>query len=301
MVSNQCLSMIKKAAYAILTALLWLLALLPLELLYFLAKIIYFVTYYILRYRRSTVFENLERSFPQKTVAERKKIEKQYFRNLANLVVEFIKMRHIRPESINKRMQLVNPEMLESLYMQKKSLFVAIGHCGNWEWLGHKLAHLHLHKPFAAVKPLSDPNFDAYMRSIRMRFGVPELIPFKKTYRTLLNNKQTTNAVVLASDQTPTRKEINYWTIFLNQETPFFLGIGKMASALDYAVLFFDIRRKSRGYYEIEIKPVTLNPSELSPQEITEKYVNLLEEAIVRQPDNWLWSHRRWKHKKQPS
>ncbi len=292
--------MIKKAAYAILRFLLWLLALLPLNILYLFAGLIYYLTYYIFRYRRTTVAENLMRSFPGKSPAERKKIEKQYYRNLGDLVVEFVKMRHMRPESINKRMQLLNPELLEELYANKRSLFVAIGHCGNWEWLGHKLAHLHLHKPFAAFKPLSDPHFDDYMRSIRMRFGLPELIPFKQTYRTLLNNKHSLNAVVMASDQTPTREEINFWTIFLNQETPFFLGIGKMARALDYAVLFFDIRRKRRGYYEIEIKPVTLNPAALSPHEITEKYVSLLEEAIVQQPDNWLWSHRRWKHKKPP-
>lgn len=289
----------KKIAYLLFSAILWLIALLPFAILYVKADVLYYVLYYIIRYRRQVVSQNLKNSFPEKSSSQLKVIEKKYYHNLADIIVEFIKVRHISRNSIENRMKILNPEILDELYAQKKSIFIAIGHCGNWEWLAHILALRKGHKPFAIIKPLSDPFFDQYMRTNRTIFGGPQMIPFKQTYKTLLSNKHTVNAVVNASDQTPARSEINYWTRFLNQETAFFMGIGKMAKALEYSVLYFDIQRDRRGYYSIIIKPVTINPEVDSAAEITKKYVSLLEQSIIENPDNWLWSHRRWKHKKQ--
>ncbi len=278
---------------------MWLFALLPFPILYLKADVLYYILYYIISYRREVVSTNLKNSFPEKTSAQLKVIEKKYYHNLADIVVEFIKVRHISRNSIENRMKILNPEILDELYAQKRSIFIAIGHCGNWEWLAHILALRKGHKPFAIIKPLSDPFFDQYMRTNRTIFGGPQMVPFKQTYKTLLSNKHTVNAVVNASDQTPSRSEINYWTRFLNQETAFFMGIGKMAKTLKYSVLYFDIQRDRRGYYSIRIKPITINPEADSAIDITEKYVSLLEQSIIENPDNWLWSHRRWKHKKQ--
>jgi Kdo2-lipid IVA lauroyltransferase/acyltransferase len=289
----------KKTALLFFRAFLWLIALLPFPILYFKANGLYYLLYYVIRYRRKVVAINLKNSFPEKSPAQLKSIEKKYFHNLADIVVEFIKVQHISRTSIQKRMKILNPEMLDELYSLNKSVFIAIGHCGNWEWLAHTLALRPGHKPFAMIKPLSDPFFDDYMKANRTKFGGPQMIPFKQTYKTLLSNKHTINAVVNASDQTPARSEINFWTNFLNQNTPFFMGIGKMAKALDYSVLYFDIQRDKRGYYSIHIKPISISPKTDSAAEITEKYVSLLEQSIIENPDNWLWSHRRWKHKKQ--
>lgn len=278
---------------------MYVIALLPFPLLYLKADVLYYVLYYIIRYRRNVVATNLRNSFPGKSSSQLKVIEKKYYHNLADIVVEFLKVRHISRKSVQKRMKILNPEILDELYAKKRSLFIAIGHCGNWEWLAHILALRKGHKPFAIIKPLSDPFFDQYMKANRTKFGGPQMIPFKQTYKTLLSNKHTLNAVVNASDQTPARSEINFWTSFLNQQTAFFMGIGKMAKALDYSVLYFDIQRDRRGYYSIRIKPVSIYPQTDSAEDITEKYVNLLEQSIIENPDNWLWSHRRWKHKKQ--
>ncbi len=289
----------KKFAFLLFRALMWLIALLPFPILYLKADVLYYVLYYVIRYRRKVASMNLKNSFPEKSTTQLKAIEKKYYQNLADIVVEFIKVRHISSKSIQKRMRILNPEILDELYTHKKSIFIAIGHCGNWEWLAHTLALRKGHKPFAIIKPLSDPFFDQYMKANRTKFGGPQMIPFKQTYKTLLSNKHTINAVVNASDQTPARSEINFWTKFLNQDTAFFMGIGKMANALDYSVLYFDIQRDSRGYYSIRIKPISITPHTDSATEITEKYVSLLEQSIIENPDNWLWSHRRWKHKKQ--
>jgi Kdo2-lipid IVA lauroyltransferase/acyltransferase len=289
----------KKFAFRLFRGFMWLIALLPFPILYLKADLLYYVLFYVIRYRRKVASTNLKNSFPEKSIAQIKAIEKKYYQNLADIVIEFIKVRHISRKSIQKRMIISNPEILGELYTQKKSIFIAIGHCGNWEWLAHTLALRKGHKPFAIIKPLSDPFFDAYMKANRTKFGGPQMIPFKQTYKTLLSNKHTINAVVNASDQTPARSEINFWTNFLNQNTPFFMGIGKMAKALDYSVLYFDIQRDKRGYYSIHIKPISISPKTDSAAEITEKYVSLLEQSIIENPDNWLWSHRRWKHKKQ--
>lgn len=289
----------KKFAFLFFRAIMWMIALLPFPILYLKADVLYYVLYYVIRYRRKVAAINLKNSFPEKSIAQLNAIEKKYYQNLADIVVEFIKVRHISRKSIQKRMKILNPEILDELYAQKRSIFIAIGHCGNWEWLAHTLALRKGHKPFAMIKPLSNPFFDDYMKANRTKFGGPQMTPFKQTYKTLLSNKHTINAVVNASDQTPARSEINFWTNFLNQDTPFFMGIGKMAKALDYSVLYFDIQRDRRGYYSIRIIPISIDPQTNSAADITEKYVSLLEQSIIENPDNWLWSHRRWKHKKQ--
>jgi KDO2-lipid IV(A) lauroyltransferase len=115
----------------------------------------------------------------------------------------------------------------------------------------------------------------------------------------LVKNKNYVFLTLIASDQTPTRSEIEYWTTFLNQDTPVFLGTEKISKTLDMAVLFFNIQRKKRGHYEIDISVLTENTKSTAEFEITEMHVRALEKAIIEHPDNWLWSHRRWKHKKE--
>jgi KDO2-lipid IV(A) lauroyltransferase len=289
----------KRIIYYIFILKAWFISLFPFWILYILSDILYVIVYHFIRYRRKIVSQNLKNSFPKKSQIELKIIEKKYFHNLCDIVVEFIKIRHISKDQLKKRMVITNPEILHELYNQKKSIFMSVGHCGNWDWFGKTMPYITDHKVFAIYKELSSSDFDTYMKGLRSRFGVPELIESKATYRSLLQSKATVNAVFLAGDQTPGGHDVNYWTNFLNQDTPFFLGIEKMARSLDYAVLFFDIKRIKRGHYEATITPVSLNPKETKTNEITEAYVRLLENAIIRNPDNWLWSHRRWKHKRE--
>lgn len=289
----------KKIGFYIFVIKAWLFSLLPFWLLYRLSDFLFLIIYFLVRYRRKVVSKNLKNSFPDKTESERKHIERKFYRNLCDLIVEFIKIQHITPEVFKKRLVITNPEILSELSQKKKSVFLSVGHCGNWDWFGKSIAFHTDHRTFAIYKELSNKDFDRYMKKNRTHFGVPEMIESKLAYKQLLLARQTSNAVVLAGDQTPGGKELDYWTIFLNQDTPFFNGIDKMARSLDYAVLFFDLKRVKRGYYEATITPVTLSPKETKTNEITETYVRLLEKAILNSPDNWLWSHRRWKHKRE--
>lgn len=287
-----------KIAFTILRGILWFLALMPFWLLYLLSDFLFFVIYYLVRYRRQVTIENLRKSFPEKTEKERQQIARKYYRNLADIVLEFIKIEHITRRTVDKRMIIKNPEVLTKLYQSGRSIFITIGHCGNWEWLGKKIALSTKHNAYAVIKPIHDPFFNNYMTQLRVRFHSPNLIDYKKTFRVLSRVNNTINAVVIASDQTPTKGESNFWATFLNQDTAFFLGVEKISKALDYAVLFFDIQRIKRGYYEITIHTISLEPKETANEEITKSYIALLENAIRQNPDNWLWSHRRWKHKK---
>lgn len=273
-------------------------SILPFWFLYRLSDMMYLLIYYVFRYRTKVTYHNLKRSFPEKSNEEIKRIAKRFYRNIADIIVEVIKTKGVSIDQLMKRVQFHNYEIIEELFQKKKSAFVSIGHCGNWEWTAIKLAMISKHKPFAVVKPLNDEFFDEYMSQLRTKSGHSNLIKFKQTYRTLYKVKDELVVTIIASDQTPTRDEINYWTEFLNQDTPFFLGLEKISKSLDMAVVFFDIVRSKRGFYDVNISMITDNPKETEQYEITESYVRKLEESIRKNPDNWLWSHRRWKHER---
>ena len=276
----------------------WLLTLLPLSILYILSDILYFFLYYVFGYRKRVVYMNIRNSFPQKSEAEINQIAKKFYKNLSDIIIEVLKLRHISPKQLSERIVVKNIEVVEDLYNSKKKVIAAVGHLGNWEWIATLTPLILKHKVYLVYKPLSNTFFNDYLLKLRSQFGL-NFIPFKQTYRFLLNNKQELDLPIIASDQTPTRTEIEYWTRFLNQETGFFIGIEKIARSIDYAVVFVDLKRTARGYYEIELIEITDNPKLTKEFEITEKYIRLLEKHIIDNPDNWLWSHKRWKHKKQ--
>jgi KDO2-lipid IV(A) lauroyltransferase len=285
--------------YYIFTALVWLLSKLPLSVLYIKSDVLAFILYRIAGYRKKVVRENLKNAFPDKTPAERKSIEKQYYRNLADIIIEVIKWRSISREELLKRFRFENMELFHDAFKRGQGIIIAIGHCGNWEWMGTTLGLISDKKGYAVVKPLSDPRFNKYMMKLRHRLNPDSTIPFKETFRRMLvTKKKELTFNVFAADQTPTRDEINYWTDFMNQDTGFFLGIEKIARSLDFTVLFVDIVREKRGYYKGVMSLISDAPSETAEYEITEGYVKSLETAIRNNPSNWLWSHRRWKHQR---
>lgn len=285
--------------YYIFTLKAWFISKLPFPIIYFLSDLLSFILHRVVGYRKKIILTNLSRSFPEKSTHEIKVIIKQYYRNLADTVLEVIKWRSITKEDLLDRVTFENIEILTESFQKGKSVIIAIGHCGNWEWMGTALGLISPEKGYAIVKPLNDKRFQRYMNFLRHRLNADSTIPFKETFRRMAkNSKERLTFNVFAADQTPTKDEINYWTTFLNQETGFFLGIEKISKALDFNVIFIDIQRISRGNYKCVLSLVTDDPKATKEFEITENYIRKLEEAIHRQPDNWLWSHRRWKHRK---
>lgn len=244
--------------------------------------------------------QNLTRSFPEKNKKEINKIVGQFYHNLCDLVVEVLKSKKMTIDQLNERVVFINQDVLEDeLYDEGKNVFAALGHCGNWEWVGNKIATFLQHDGGAIYKPVHDKFFDDYMVSQRQKYKGTLMIDYKKVFRTLVTLKDKLITVFVLADQSPARTEINYYMEFLGQRTAFYDGMERVARALNYAVIYLDVQRKKRGFYEVEIKTITKNAEETAEDEITNKYVTLLEETIRKSPDDWLWSHRRWKEKEE--
>lgn len=275
-------------------------SILPFRILYIVSDLLYLKLYYIFRYRKKVVFNNLRNSFPEKSDNEIKKIAKQYYKNLSDIILEVLKTQNMSVKQMQERYKFTNLEIIDKLYKNNKSVIASIGHCGNWEWLGPALQLRTKYEGNAVIKPLSDKFFDKYMSKTRTIFTKnPDcLISNKNTLRVLVKNRNKLTINIFAADQTPLKKNSKYWTKFLNQDTSFFLGPEKIAKALDFAVVFLDIKRVKRGYYNVDVIKITDDAKNTDEYEITQKFHNLLEKSIITNPDNWLWSHRRWKHKK---
>jgi KDO2-lipid IV(A) lauroyltransferase len=194
-----------------------------------------------------------------------------------------------------------NPEVLNELFERGKSVAGVLGHYGNWEWLSLLPTEIN-HKVWAIHKPLKNRYFNRMINDLRSKYGV-NMVSTGDSFRLLKSEKDAgiCTLTYFLADQSPQRSKIKYWTTFLNQDTPVFLGAEQIARKLEMAVVFFDIRKVRRWHYEIEFVVLAENPSEYPKYEVTEKHVRALERRIEADPPWWLWSHRRWKHKREDS
>jgi Kdo2-lipid IVA lauroyltransferase/acyltransferase len=270
---------------------------LPFPVLYFFSHLVFVLLYYVTGYRKQVVFQNLERSFPEKQPAEIKAIARQFYRNLADIIFEILKLGTITPAQLARRVQYKNPELIQE-YFDKGISIIALGsHACNWEW-GLPSSSLFLRGPVDGVyKPLHNPFFDQYMRFLRSRLG-GRTVKMKEVLRHLIRHRLQGRMLCLLADQTPPGGEIRYWTTFLNQDTPFYVGADKLAEAFHYPVVFIAVRRLGRGRYEFSFE--RLQEESATPTHtgyaITEAYARTLEKWIRQYPADYLWSHRRWKH-----
>lgn len=289
--------MIKKGFSSLGVGLLYLISLLPYFILYLIADVLFFFIYYVAHYRRKVVQQNLANAFPEKTLAERQSIEKKYFRFLADLIMETIKLYTLSEKETIKRVEVRDGVLLQNAaYRQGKSIIAAVGHYGNWESGCLRMGLVKERKCIIAYKPLSNSTFNEFFLKLRSRFGAI-MVPMKSTLRTVVAHRKEVTLTVLASDQTPAWQEATYFTKFLNQPTAVFLGVEKLAKATDSLVVFCDVRRVKRGYYSCTFVPLFDNPKLTAEYEITNAHVQYLDNVIREEPEYWLWSHRRWKFK----
>lgn len=285
-------------AYYLFYGLNWIITLLPLRILYCFSDILYLVLYYVARYRRTVVENNLKNSFPEKSNEELKVIEKKFYRHLADLIVETLKLTHMPVSSQRKRFTYSNLELIDRLREQKRDVIAILGHYNNWEWPTLLPQYLK-YKTVIIYKPLQNKYFNGFVNRQRSKFGIV-LTPTSLVIREIINyRKNNINTVsVFISDQIPAKGDIKYWTTFLNQDTAVFTGAGKIAAKYDMAVVFFHISKLKRGYYNLNVELLHDHTGAMSENLITETHVRRLEEIIREKPEYWIWSHRRWKHKK---
>ena len=272
---------------------------LPFFMLYGISDFAYFIIYKVVGYRKKVVFENLRNSFPEKSDSEIEQIAKNFYKHIADLFIEFLKGYSITKNEINERVKIANLDIIKNYTDKNQSVIIVTGHIGNWEWLLHPLNLSGIPMDIVYQK-LSSPLFDKLTLFIRSRFTITPLIEKQDTLRKTVDRKDVTRVLVLGSDQSPQNWKAAYWTKFLNQDSGFFTGTERIARKFDYPVFFSEMRRVKRGFYEIEFTEIA-NPIDfpnLPMGEITERFVKILDNSIQKYPSDYLWSHRRWKHKR---
>ena len=293
-------SIIQLFSYSIIWLIVKLHAMLPMSVLYLFSDILYFIIYKVARYRLNVVRMNLKKSFPEKTAKEQLNLEKKFYHHFSDYIVETIKLAHISQEELNRRVYVINPEIINQLIDQGHTcLIILLGHYGNWEWLSGATVLYDNVKFYQIYRPLTNKVFDRLFIYLRTRFqGIG--IKKQETLREIIRLKQSkeSSLVIFIADQTPNKLNLNYWTSFLNQESAMLTGPERIATKLDLPVIFVDIRKVKRGYYTVDLELINDSPRKTPEYWITEQYTRLMERSILRDPAYWLWTHKRWKHRK---
>lgn len=276
------------------------LSLLPLSFLYLLADIFYVLIYYVFGYRKKVVRENLLNSFPEKKMAEIIVIEKRFFKYLASLIFEIIKMKSISARELKKRVKFKNVDLVEAYLKNNESVLFCSSHYANYEWVCMAIGMAFSGQHYPIYKPLSNELFDNWFLRMRSRFG-NQMISMRQTIRAIQSSKNQATMFTFGSDQAPSKEDSQYWTTLLNQEASIQLGIEKIAKKTNRPVFYLKIKYIKRGYYEVDCVPICLAPMSTAEFEITELHTRFLEDLIREEPAYWLWSHRRWKYKPEKS
>lgn len=274
------------------------LSILPKRAMYSFSDLLFLVGYYLIGYRKKVVYQNLRNAFPEKSSKEIRKTAKRFYIHLSDVMIEDIAMLHMSPKRLNQFVNVKDLDLLDHLYQQNKNIMGILGHYGNWELL----TTIPLYSTYTILtvyKPLKNQFFDRKIYEMRQRFDeVP--IPMRQAYKSIARyEKKGEHYIVgMVADQSPPKRALNFWTTFLNQDTSFFLGAEKIAKKFNHTVIFPAVKKIKRGSYEIRFRLLIENAAETKENEITEKYARALEDLILEKPEYWLWSHRRWKHKK---
>lgn len=287
----------QRIAFYLTVPFLYLFSILPLRVLHFLSDLLLFpLLYYVLGYRKRVVRQNLSNSFPSKTPNDLIRIEKAFYHYLCDLFVEILKMFTISEKALRNRITFDHFKISDKWFKENRSFVLTLGHFGNYEWLALSLDWLFPHIGAGPYHQMSNPYFNKLFLRARSKFGT-KMFSTKETGVFLRTPKEMPFTVTLANDQSapPTK---SFWTTFLNQDTSFFLGTEKIARDLNLPVVFARIKRTQRGKYHIEYELICEEPLEMPAGAILQKHAELLEADIIAQPELWLWTHRRWKHKK---
>jgi KDO2-lipid IV(A) lauroyltransferase len=284
--------------YLIAYPFLWSISMLPFRLLYLFSDFVYLIVYYLIGYRKKTVRENLALALPHLSNEERLIIEKKSFRHWCDMFLEMIKTMTISNTEINKRFVFLNMEVYKKLEAQEKSIAIMLAHYASYEWVISMNAYVKF-SAFAIYKKLANPYFDKLVRDIRSRFKA-NLITTKETIPVIIeNNKNKLLSIYgFASDQSPKISSAFHWQKFMGIEVPVHTGAEMLSKKYDMNVVFLKVTKVKRGYYQAIFEVLSENAKEVPNYEITDKFLKLVEQQILEAPEYYLWTHKRWKHKR---
>lgn len=283
--------------YALAFPVLWLFSMLPMRALFLLSDLVFYFLYYIIGYRKKVVRSNLRLSFPDKSDAELKKIEKKTFRHFVDVFFEMIKSFTISEKEIARRLSVTNPELLDPYYERGQSVIFLSGHYANWEWVSFIVEKSLNYHMSVVYKKLKNRYFDNLMKKTRKKFGV-QFIETREFYPQILKNKRAgiVQAYGFLADQSPKIKMAKYWDSFMGIEVPIVIGPETIAKKMNYPVFYFQTEQVKRGVYKSTFILLEDQPKDAEPFAITKRYVNALEDQIRKQPEYYFWTHKRFKH-----
>ncbi|MES2589146.1 MAG: lysophospholipid acyltransferase family protein [Bacteroidota bacterium] len=270
------------------------LSLLPLWVIYLFTDFLFLIFISVFQYRKKVIVQNLKNSFPEKSEKEIQQLKRKFYKHFTDILAEGIKNLSISEKELRKRVKVKNLELIEDLYQKNKSVFLVSGHYNNWEWLITSQNFLLPHQAVGIGMPLTSKFWDKKLNERRSRFGM-QVINAKTVKEYFSKQHEKPFATLILSDQSPSNSEKAYWTQFLNQQTAVLFGCELLANTYNQAVVFFVMRKVKRGYYELEFELISEDVSSNSWGEITVKHTKLLEKEIIHFPENWIWSHKRWK------
>jgi Kdo2-lipid IVA lauroyltransferase/acyltransferase len=271
---------------------------LPLPILHGFSNFLYFVLYKIIGYRKQVVRNNLTNSFPEKSAQEIIKIEQLYYKNLCDWIVETIKLFSISEAELKERVKFVDEEKWKKYAAENRHIIIAAGHYNNFEWGAQRITLNRNIQVVGLFTPLSNPYFNKFITKNRSRFGA--LMLASKDVKDFISKPLDKKyAFGFVGDQSPRKEAKIYWTEFLNQQTAVFTGIERYAIQLNALVVFVYPVKIKRGYYELRTELISDEPTKILPFAISEAQTRFLEKIIQEQPEAWMWSHKRWKLKRE--
>lgn len=287
----------KYLAYLVVFPIIWSLSRIPMRVLYIFSDFLFFLVYYVVGYRKDVVYNNLKLAFPEKTDQELKKLRKKSLRHFCDFIVESIKAFSLSEKEVKKRYKFVNPEVLNEVGKKGKNIILTGAHINNWEWSVSMplVSNVQIYGAYSALK---NPYLDKFMKNSRTKFNViayktKDMVPYM--VKNIRDKKQ--GAYILLSDQSPMLHKTFHWQKFFGVKVPVHTGAEILAKKFDMAVINYTTKKIKRGYYETTFELITETPKEFENFQIIDKYIALTEKSIKEQPENYLWTHKRFKHK----
>lgn len=272
-------------------------SIIPFWLMYCISDILYFLLRHIIGYRRKVVKSNLERVFPEKNQNEIESLISQFYKNLCDILLEGIKGLTMSEKEFRKRYPFENTQIADHFHQIGRNTILTGAHITNWEWMVISVNLWFDAQLVGIYKPISNPFVEAFLNKKRAKFGL-ELASPKETRLALSETSEKAKMFILLADQSPSNMKSAQWLPFFGIETAWLHGVDSIAREYDYPVFYYNIRRIKRGYYQIKLEPLCINPKQTNSPEITEMYIHHISKELLQQPSNWLWSHKRWKHSK---
>ncbi len=289
---------LKKIRNQLLAGFLYLISLLPFWVIFLISDFLYIFIRHVFHYRLKVVKENLDYAFPEKTEEEKKEITTRFYHHFTDLMLETIKLHSISEKQMNRRLRFEGMDLINKYHDEGKSIIILAMHHNNWEWCSFSQTHAK-HLGLMIYNPIrGNQSMEKFLLHSREKWG-GKCIPVNQSARVALefHRKKIPTALWLGADQTP-RATSKFWTLFLNREAPFFSGPEKIAAKTNQPVFFQHVTKIGRGRYVARFIPLIENPGEVQQKDILLAYVKKMEEIIRQDPAYYLWSHRRWKHRR---